>query len=168
MTAHDRDAHHLVCIADRKVRRLTRRVAEVGDRRQGDGPEFAGFLGELPEFEQPKPEMYHRSVALEISLPHERGHEPRHGGLRQGGSRGELGDAQTPVILVEGFEDGGHAVEYAERVGVRCGSHRSGHLQCKSVGERQRCVPHERSDPGGVHVGRRPGDGDRGEGETFR
>ena len=59
--AHDRDADHLAPVADRQVHVLARRVAKVGHDRQGGGPEFARLLGELPELEQPKPEMDHAS-----------------------------------------------------------------------------------------------------------
>ena len=78
--------------------------------------QLARLLGELTELEQPKSEMDDLSVALEVSLAHERRHEARDRGLRQIGARRELGDAKPVVVLVERLEDRGHPVEDADRV----------------------------------------------------
>ena len=82
-----------------------------------------GCIGELTEFEQPKPEMDDSSVALQVSLAHERGHEARDRGFRQVGTRRELREAKPVVVLVECLEDRGHAVEDADRVGFGGGTH---------------------------------------------
>ena len=103
--------------------RLAGRVAQVGHDGERELAEPARLFDGLAELEEPHAQIELVAVAIEEALLDEVGRDSRDGRLRQIRAPGQLRDAEPFVELRERLEDGGHAIEHADRFGPVCGAH---------------------------------------------